>query len=119
MGRAPPYTRQMSAALPEEGAPESSPEDAAAEQGVPRPKRRRRRSSAAVRELISAAARDLFAKRGYAATTTRDIALEAGVDEATIYRHFGSKAKLFETAVGEPYHQFMAEYMGQWADDSR
>ena len=34
------------------------------DEGSPAPKRRRRRSSAAVRELISAAARDLFAKRG-------------------------------------------------------
>jgi AcrR family transcriptional regulator len=113
----------MSAALPDEGAQEEPPEsadpsvDLGADLGA-RPKRRRRRSSAAVRELISAAARDLFAKRGYSATTTRDIAMEAGVDEATIYRHFGSKAKLFETAVGEPYHQFMAEYMGQWTEDS-
>jgi AcrR family transcriptional regulator len=95
----------MSAALPDEEAPEP-------------PKRRRRRSSAAVRELVSAAARDLFAKRGYAVTTTRDIALEAGVDEATIYRHFGTKAKLFEAAVGEPYHRFMADYMGQWTEDA-
>lgn len=101
----------MSAALPDEGAPEQSGSST-------RPKRRRRRSSAAVLELITAAARDLFAKRGYAATTTRDIAVEAGVDEATIYRHFGSKAKLFESAVGEPYHRFMADYMGQWTESS-
>jgi AcrR family transcriptional regulator len=102
----------MSAALPAEGEPEQPPERSA------QPKRRRRRSSAAVRELITAAARDLFAKRGYAATTTRDIAVEAGVDEATIYRHFGNKAKLFESAVGEPYHRFMADYMGSWNDST-
>jgi len=117
----------MSAALPSEpheradgsiDDPAEGPGDRAGPGEAGPPKRRRRRSSAAVRELISGAARDLFAKRGYAATTTRDIALEAGVDEATIYRHFGSKAKLFEAAVGEPYHRFMADYMGQWTEDS-
>ncbi|HTK66083.1 MAG TPA: helix-turn-helix domain-containing protein [Pseudonocardia sp.] len=108
----------MSAALPDEGAPEQVPESSAGGAAAVPPKRRRRRSSAAVRELITGAARDLFAKRGYAATTTRDVALEAGVDEATIYRHFGSKAKLFETAVGEPYRRFMADYMGSWTEDT-
>jgi AcrR family transcriptional regulator len=94
----------MPAAVPADGAPE-----------VPaRSRPRKRRTSAAIRELVLNAARDLFAKRGYQATTTRDIALEAGVDEATIYRHFGSKAKLFEGAVSEPYHEFMADYMAGW-----
>jgi AcrR family transcriptional regulator len=63
-------------------------------------------------------ARDLFAARGYQATTTRDIAAEAGVDEATIYRQFGSKAKLFESAVVEPYQEFMSEYMSSWPTES-
>jgi AcrR family transcriptional regulator len=99
----------MSAALPAPGDP--------GEPG-PAPKaRRRRRSSAAVRELVTAAARDLFARRGFQATTTRDVAAESGVDEATIYRHFGSKANLFESAVVEPYHRFMSEYMAQWTGD--
>jgi AcrR family transcriptional regulator len=71
-----------------------------------------------VRELIVAASRDLFARRGYEATTTRDIALEAGVTEAAIYRHFGSKSSLFETAVGHPYHQFMTDFMAQWTRDN-
>jgi len=68
--------------------------------------------------LIITAARDLFARRGYPATTTRDIALEAGVNEATIYRHFGSKPQLFETAVGEPYHRFMNDYMSEWTKNN-
>jgi AcrR family transcriptional regulator len=86
--------------------------------GTNRTKRRKRRSSAEVRDLIITAARDLFARRGYPATTTRDIAIEAGVNEATIYRHFGSKPQLFETAVGEPYHQFMNDYMTEWTKNN-
>lgn len=93
----------MTAAVPDEGAREPL-----------KSKPRKRRSSAAVRELIITSARDLFARRGYQATTTRDIALEAGVNEPTIYRSFGSKANLFEAAVREPYHQFMADFMTQW-----
>lgn len=97
----------MSAAVPAERAPD----------GPARTRPRKRRTSAAIRDLVRGAARDLFAARGYQATTTRDIAAEAGVDEATIYRQFGSKRKLFESAVVEPYHRFMAEYMSSWTGD--
>jgi AcrR family transcriptional regulator len=38
------------------------------------------------------AANELFAERGYAATTTRAIAERAGVNEVTLFRRFGSKA---------------------------
>jgi AcrR family transcriptional regulator len=64
--------------------------------------------------LILAAARELFARRGYQATTTRDVATEAGVNEAMIYRHFGTKSNLFEAAVGEPYRTFIQEFTEQW-----
>jgi AcrR family transcriptional regulator len=85
------------------------------EQTKPRPARgRKRRPTSEVRSLILAAARDLFARRGYQATTTRDIATEAGVNEAMIYRHFGTKSNLFETAVGEPYRTFINEFTEQW-----
>jgi AcrR family transcriptional regulator len=64
--------------------------------------------------LILDAARELFAARGYAGTTTRDVAEEANVVEAAIYRHFGTKAKLFEAAVAEPYHEFIASASQKW-----
>ncbi|MDB5221757.1 MAG: TetR/AcrR family transcriptional regulator, partial [Chitinophagaceae bacterium] len=38
----------------------------------------------------------LFAKKGYEATTVRDIAIEAGVNIAMISYYFGSKEKLLE-----------------------
>lgn len=57
--------------------------------GVPR--LRERREALTLRSILTAA-RDLFADRGYARTTIRDIAAAAGVAPQTIYAHFGSKA---------------------------
>jgi len=45
---------------------------------------------------ILKAARDLFSQNGYNATTTKEIAKKAGVNEVTIFRKFQSKQKLFE-----------------------
>ena len=44
---------------------------------------------------IVAAAVQLFARHGFQGTTTREIARLAGVNEATLFRHFGRKADLF------------------------
>ncbi len=41
---------------------------------------------------VVAAARELFAERGYTATTTRTIAERAGVNEVTLFRRFTNKA---------------------------
>jgi len=49
----------------------------------------------ASRDAIWAAATRLFPARGYAGTSVRDIAEEAGVDPALVIRHFGSKESLF------------------------
>ncbi|HEY4440946.1 MAG TPA: helix-turn-helix domain-containing protein [Candidatus Elarobacter sp.] len=46
------------------------------------------------RARILAAARDLFETRGTRGTTTREVAERAGVNEATLFRHFGSKSAL-------------------------
>lgn len=57
------------------------------------------------RDAIRAAADELFASRGFANTTVRDIAALAEVDPALVIRHFGSKEKLFietmESASGQ------------------
>jgi AcrR family transcriptional regulator len=49
-------------------------------------------------DRILLAAIDLMAERGYHGTTTREIAAQAGVNEVTLFRHFGSKQKLLEAA---------------------
>lgn len=49
-------------------------------------------------QLLDAAAR-LYAEAGYRGATTRRIAGEAGVNEVTLFRHFGSKDALIREAI--------------------
>jgi AcrR family transcriptional regulator len=49
-------------------------------------------------QLLDAAAR-LYAEAGYRGATTRRIAIEAGVNEITLFRHFGSKDVLIREAI--------------------
>jgi AcrR family transcriptional regulator len=67
------------------------------------------------RRLLLESARALFAERGYAGTSTREIARAASVTEPMIFRHFGSKAKLFEEAVLAPFTTFVSDYIADWA----
>jgi len=48
------------------------------------------------RGKILAAARELFERNGTRGTTTREVAERAGVNEATLFRHFGSKRALLD-----------------------
>ncbi|WP_232666794.1 TetR/AcrR family transcriptional regulator [Pseudonocardia sp. TRM90224] len=56
---------------------------------------------AATLEKVEAAAVALFAHRGYAATSMRDIAAEAGISTGLIYRHYATKDELFGALVGQ------------------
>jgi AcrR family transcriptional regulator len=47
------------------------------------------------RKAIVAAAVPLFARNGFAGTTTRELAAAAGVSEALLFRHFPSKQLLY------------------------
>lgn len=51
------------------------------------------------RQRILSEAGKLFAKMGYARSTTRALAAAAGVTEVTLFRYFESKEKLFEAVV--------------------
>ena len=73
-----------------------------------------RRAPDEVRRLLLESARSLFAAKGYAGASTRDIAVKAGVSEALLFRHFGTKAKLFERAILDPINDFIHEYVEQW-----
>ncbi|KAA0596439.1 AcrR family transcriptional regulator [Azospirillum lipoferum] len=55
-----------------------------------------RLDSQARKRAILDAALPIFARKGFAATTTREIAQAAGVSEALIFKHFPSKASLYE-----------------------
>jgi AcrR family transcriptional regulator len=46
------------------------------------------------RSRILGAARELYANKGSRGTTTREVADRAGVNEATLFRHFGTKVQL-------------------------
>ena len=47
------------------------------------------------RKAIVAAAVPLFARRGFAGTTTKELAEAAGISEALLFRHFPSKKHLY------------------------
>jgi AcrR family transcriptional regulator len=51
------------------------------------------------REQIIAAAMELFARKGFRGTTTRDLATHAGVNEAIIFRHFKTKEELYSAII--------------------
>jgi AcrR family transcriptional regulator len=50
-------------------------------------------------EILRAAA-TVFAQHGFRGSTTRRIADEAGVNEVTLFRYFGSKDALLQEAIG-------------------
>ena len=50
------------------------------------------------RQLIEVAI-DLFAKKGFGGTTTKEIATAAGVTEAIIFRHFATKQDLYQAIL--------------------
>lgn len=68
------------------------------------------------RAALLRAAFELFAERGYDATTTRQIAERAGVTEMTLFRHFPGKASL---VVDDPYDPLIAEAVRARPADER
>jgi AcrR family transcriptional regulator len=56
-------------------------------------------------EKIKAAARKVFTRKGFAATRTRDIAEEAGINLALLNYYFRSKEKLFDIIMMEKVHK--------------
>ena len=89
--------------MADRGAPRATPRP------TPRPTPRGRRpGTSSARDDILGAARVLFAERGYAATSVREIAEAVGVTKPTLYYHFGSKDGLFTALVNH--------HLGCWLD---
>ena len=66
------------------------------------------------------AARDLFAEKGFGNISTRLIARRAGVNEVTLFRHFGTKTALYEAvfdyfgSTSGVYASFEKESVSVW-----
>ena len=58
---------------------------------------------------ILEAALELFAERGFEAASVRDISARAGVTHAVIRLHFGTKEKLWRSALAFLFERFSAE----------
>ncbi|HRN55334.1 MAG TPA: TetR family transcriptional regulator [Agriterribacter sp.] len=63
-------------------------------------------SSLSTEEKIKEAARKVFTRKGYAATRTRDIAEEAGINLALLNYYFRSKQKLFDLVMAEKLQKY-------------
>ncbi len=82
--------------------------------GDPPAGRRNAARSAATRARLTAAARALFAARGFADVGTEEIVRSAGVTRGALYHHFRDKEDLF-LAVYEQIERELVERIGQGA----
>ncbi|HBK41305.1 MAG TPA: TetR family transcriptional regulator, partial [Porphyromonadaceae bacterium] len=67
-------------------------------------------------QKIAAAARKIFTQKGYAATKTRDIAEEAGINLALVNYYFGSKENLFKQVLKEKFEALFGLMMPVLSD---
>jgi AcrR family transcriptional regulator len=70
--------------------------------------RRPRRPAAERRRQILDAARTLFAERGFHATTTRDLAAAADINDALLYRYFPDKQAILAALMDEAVEIFQS-----------
>jgi TetR/AcrR family transcriptional regulator len=61
-----------------------------------------------VRDRLLCAAVELFARKGYSATTVREIVDAAGVTKPVLYYHFGSKEGVYLALMGDALSAFEA-----------
>ena len=65
--------------------------------------------------ILEAAAR-VYAETGFRGTTTRRVAQEAGVNEVTLFRHFGTKEALVKAALQRVHQQSNQFVLGEPRD---
>lgn len=66
---------------------------------------------------IRDAAKSLFLKKGYSATTTRDIAQESQINLALLNYYFTSKRRLFEIIMFETLYDFLNKMVEVYNDE--
>jgi len=67
------------------------------------------RHGVSAKEAIRAVAAELFADRGYTATSTREICQRAGITKPVLYYHFGNKAQLYKELVLDAYREYQRD----------
>ena len=82
------------------------------------PKKSSTTSDVSTEQKIIEAARQVFTKKGYSATRTRDIAEAAGLNLALLNYYFRSKEKLFEMVMIEKMLKFFGVLAPVLNDDS-
>jgi AcrR family transcriptional regulator len=75
-------------------------------------------TSDATRARILRAARDCFARVGYAGTTNKDIADGAGITAAAIYQYFDSKTDLYAATVRDAQAELVPEFERAIAEET-
>ncbi|MDR2910803.1 MAG: TetR/AcrR family transcriptional regulator [Bacteroidales bacterium] len=73
---------------------------------------------ASTEDKIKNAARTVFQKKGFAATRTRDIAEEAGINLALLNYYFRTKEKLFEIVMMETLSSFLQGMAGVFNNEN-
>ena len=68
---------------------------------LPKDTNRRERRIQRNRKIIMDAAAELFAQKGYRATTTKDIAQTVDVGESTLYGYFSSKQEVLQAILSQ------------------
>lgn len=86
-------TRTKPAGPPPASSPGTSSSGTGAVAGAARPDGETRR-----RQIVEAAI-GCFAERGYAGTTTRELAQRVGITEAALYRYYPSKQSLYDAII--------------------
>ena len=66
---------------------------------------------------IKTAAKSLFLRKGYSATTTRDISKESDINLALLNYYFTSKKKLFEIIMLETFYDFISKMVEVYNDE--
>jgi AcrR family transcriptional regulator len=65
----------------------------------PKTRKKQRMTGKERREQLLAIGRELFAERGFAATSVEEIAARAGVSKPVVYEHFGGKEGVYAVVV--------------------
>jgi AcrR family transcriptional regulator len=75
------------------------------------------RSDEETRRIVFDAARQAFASDGYAATSTEELARQAGISTKTLYRLFPAKAALFEAMCADRLERLLSDIHLKANDD--